>query len=1605
VRHLTLAVFLLMARAGVSAELRGWEGPSPMSSLNFAPPGTLIALMNQTPRVLVALVVGNNGAVSNFFLDLDQQPQHWRGPFAISPLGLFPPRASITLMNQTSRVLVALVVGNNGAVSNFFLDLDQQPQHWRGPFAMSAEGLFPAGAPITLMNQTPRVLVALVVGNNGAVSNFFLDLDQQPQHWQGPFAISPPKFASPGTAITLMKQTERVLVALVVGNDGRVSNFFLDLDQQPQHWQGPFAMSAANLFPAAAQITLMNQTRRVLVALVVGNNGAVSNFFLDLDHQPQHWQGPFAISPPRFASPGTRITLMNQTPRVLVAFVVGNDGAVSNFFLDLDQQPQHWQGPFGMSAPNSFPLGAQITLMNQTPRVLVAFVVGNNGAVSNFFLDLDQQPQHWQGPFGMSAPNSFPVGAQITLMNQTPRVLVALVADRDGRVTNFFLDLDQQVATPKDVITQHNDNGRTGAYTAETKLTPGRVLAQGMRVKYHYALKGPMSAQPLYVSKSLVSIPGSGPPGFAPPGAPIALMNQTARVLVALVAGNNGAVSNFFLDLDQQPQHWQGPFAISSTGLFPPGAPITLMNQTPRVLVALAVGNDGAVSNFFLDLDQQPQHWQGPFAISPPGFASPGTRITLMNQTPRVLVALVVGNNGAVSNFFLDLDQRPQHWQGPFAMSATNLFPAGAPITLMNQAPRVLVALVAANNGVVSNFFLDLDQRPQHWQGPFAMSAANLFPAGAPITLMNQTPRVLVALVVGNNGAVSNFFLDLDQQPQHWQGPFAISPPGFASPGTRITLMNQTPRVLVALVVGNNGAASNFFLDLDQQPQHWQGPFAMSATNLFPAGAPITLMNQAPRVLVALVASNNGAVSNFFLDLDQQPQHWQGPFAISPPEFASPGARITLMNQTPEVLVALVAGNEGRLSNFFLNLDQRPQRWQGPFPPRGLVSALFLTSLNNWVYAVNAESGVELWSKQLMDSDPHTRPLPRSVSISATPVIDISTHRLYVLFSTENQQLDTGQPFCADSKHPPNPPPNPPCYVYEDELAGLDVAYWLVALDYRNGNELRRVRVSASLFRSDGTGVNFTGKNQWDRPALLLDHGSIYLAFGARPAEGIIEYHGWVIRYRASDLSPQGVFCSSKDARVPTLPYTMHVPESGGIWGGGAGLSADNDGSVYFLTGNGRADVPHGWFGDSFVKLTPSGMTLIPSAFIPDGAATLEENDADLGAGGTTVVPNTNLVIGGGKTGYMYLLNRTSMSLVQRLTAATNLYHPDWRDQAWYKGPHLHGSPNYWRGPDPTYGNLYVWGEKDVLHQYRFNTATNQIDTTPVHSGNIRGNPDNMPGGMISISANGNNAGTGLLWITMPEPGDYNTPAPGTNALPGHLYAYNAETLQLLWDTNFSTMGKWLEPTIAEGKVLVGTSSNDLIAYELAPEGGPPRQPSFSNGFTAPELPIQMERRYPDAASLRALPALALKQLTPGREYVDSLALRGAGELLYESTSKGMWQLKGGDAELWKIDPEKPLARNSPLVRLSNGNIWTASDGSTIIGEAEKTIPSPDPTTATQWTLFRISSRHGKGVLSDVTYVQCVFTEKGLPPTKPAGRVGEIQRIRYEANYVFYRPR
>ena len=72
----------------------------------------------------------------------------------------------------------------------------------------------------------------------------------------------------------------------------------------------------------------------------------------------------------------------------------------------------------------------------------------------------------------------------------------------------------------------------------------------------------------------------------------------------------------------------------------------------------------------------------------------------------------------------------------------------------------------------------------------------------------------------------------------------------------------------------------------------------------------------------------------------------------------------------------------------------------------------------------------------------------------------------------------------------------------------------------------------------------------------------------------------------------------------------MGASEGAGIWG--SSPVADDAGNVYFLTGNALADPVHQWYGDSGVKLSPSGGLGYVASFTPyDPMRLLEQLKGD----------------------------------------------------------------------------------------------------------------------------------------------------------------------------------------------------------------------------------------------------------------------------------------------------------------------------------------------------------------------------------------------------------
>ncbi len=66
----------------------------------------------------------------------------------------------------------------------------------------------------------------------------------------------------------------------------------------------------------------------------------------------------------------------------------------------------------------------------------------------------------------------------------------------------------QAPSSPQDVLTYHNDNNRSGWFSAETQLTPAIVASSSFGLQKVILLDGRIDAEPLFVSAQ--SIDGQG---------------------------------------------------------------------------------------------------------------------------------------------------------------------------------------------------------------------------------------------------------------------------------------------------------------------------------------------------------------------------------------------------------------------------------------------------------------------------------------------------------------------------------------------------------------------------------------------------------------------------------------------------------------------------------------------------------------------------------------------------------------------------------------------------------------------------------------------------------------------------------------------------------------------------------------------------------------------------------------------------------------------------------------------------------------------------------------------------------------------------------------
>jgi len=459
-------------------------------------------------------------------------------------------------------------------------------------------------------------------------------------------------------------------------------------------------------------------------------------------------------------------------------------------------------------------------------------------------------------------------------------------------------------------------------------------------------------------------------------------------------------------------------------------------------------------------------------------------------------------------------------------------------------------------------------------------------------------------------------------------------------------------------------------------------------------------------------------------------------------------------------------------------------------------NAVLVVTMHDSVYLLDADGSsaaspqcVTFWSKQLLPAgetwgsyaDVGSSDIFPDIGVLGTPVIDPATNTVYLV--AKSKTISGG--------------------AYQQRLYALNLA---------DGSErTAHVSIDSSITVpgtcDGGSTVAFNPLRQNQRAGLALVNGTtIYVAWAShgdidQASGGTGQYHGWVMSFSASTLARANVWNSTPN----NLSGTLYC--RGGIWMSGGAPAIDNSNNVYVMTGNGVFDAGSGGsnYGDSYMKLTSS--LAVSDYFTPHNQSILDGGDTDVGAGGTALLidqtsgPVTHLMVGAGKSGTFYLLNRDNLG---HFNAANDLAAV----QSWTATGNSFSTPAFWNNNMFFFGTVFK--ATQVGQQYTFIPSTGLFTTTPAFS-----TPAGFgfPGATPSVSSNGTS--NGIVWAI--DTSNYGTNDSGVaTAGPAILHAYSATNLGTeLWNSSQgsgNTAGfavKFTVPTVANGKVYIGTRGND----------------------------------------------------------------------------------------------------------------------------------------------------------------------------------------------------
>jgi len=423
------------------------------------------------------------------------------------------------------------------------------------------------------------------------------------------------------------------------------------------------------------------------------------------------------------------------------------------------------------------------------------------------------------------------------------------------------------------------------------------------------------------------------------------------------------------------------------------------------------------------------------------------------------------------------------------------------------------------------------------------------------------------------------------------------------------------------------------------------------------------------------------------------------------------------------------------------------------------------------VYSFDADSGALLWQVSLLatgetTSDTHgCNQVVPEIGITSTPVIDRGAGAHGTLFVVAMSKDSASN--------------------YHQRLHALDLA---TGAELLNGP----VDITATYPAAGGGTDTFSAGQYEERAALLLSNGTIYTNWTSHC--DIAPYSGWIIAFAESTL-----------VRGAVLNVAPNSGAGPAIWMAGGGPAVDSAGNLYLLTANGAFETTldaNGFpnqqdYGNSFLKIsTAAGSLKVADYFAMYNEVAESNADQDLGSGGAMLLPDVtdstntvrHLVIGAGKDGNIYLVDRDSMGKFS--ASKNNIY----QQLSGALAGGIFSTPAYFNG------TVYYGDVGSTLKAFTV-TGAKLLGTPQSQSPSQFAFPGTAP----SVSANG--TANGIIWAH-------------ENASTAVLHAYDAANLaHEIYNSNqaaanrdhFGAGNKFITPTVADGKVFVGTTNSVAV--------------------------------------------------------------------------------------------------------------------------------------------------------------------------------------------------